>query len=165
MQRLVLDFLRTRPATPIAAWGLLVAGLAMAGWAASRHATLSAEFEQEKAAAAKLLAKVGQQPTRKPAATSTPEKDLLDVPWGDLFARLEATRPGNIAFLAIDADGRKRNLTLAAEARNAADMIAYLEALRGQGDFGSVVLSGHSVMQADDGSESVRFFVRLGWGV
>lgn len=165
MPVLELNFLRTRPPIPALAWLLLLAGIVLAFLAGSHYLRLMDDLARERALAGRLAPAAGPaKKTAQPARPEALEGDLLAVPWGDLFARLEASRPAGIAFLALEADGRKGALTLAAEARNAADMINYLETLRQQGGFRSVTLSGHSVTQAEDGQESLRFFARLGWG-
>ncbi|MDD4882594.1 MAG: hypothetical protein PHX10_13530 [Gallionellaceae bacterium] len=165
MQRLELDFLRTRPAIPAAAWLLLAAGIVMALLAGNRYLRVSDELALEKARAARLapMAKA-HKAAAQPARPEAVEGDLLAVPWSDLLGHLETTRPANIAFLSLAADGRKGVLTLTAEARNAAAMIDYLEALRQQGGFRSVTLTGHTLVQADNGIESLHFVARLRWG-
>ena len=119
----------------------------------------------EQAQAARSSQSARARAARSPVAAPGPVgAALLDVPWGELFGRLEQTRPAKIAFLSVQADAGKRSLALTAEAANAADMINYLEALRQKGGFQAVTLSDHSVMVADDGTESLQFTVRMGWG-
>lgn len=165
MRKMELDFLRTRPPIPAAAWLLLLAGIVLASLAGTRYLRVSDELARETALAAKVAPKTAtHKKTAPPARSGVTEGDLLAVSWGDLFARLEATRPADIAFLALSADGRKGAVTLTAEARNATDMINYLERLRQEGGFRSVSLAGHTVMQAEDGRESLHFLARLNWG-
>lgn len=164
MQRLELDFLRTRPAIPAAAWLLLAVGIALAALAGNRYLSVTDDLAREQARAARLAppaeaARKAVQPSR----TEPAEGDLLATPWAGLLARLETTRPANVALLGLTADGRKGTLILTAEARNAAAMVDYLEVLRQQGGFRSVTLTGHTTVQGEDGIEAVHFIVRLGW--
>ncbi|NTV95722.1 MAG: hypothetical protein HGA75_09935 [Thiobacillus sp.] len=166
MRKLELDFLQVRPPTPVLSWLLLAVGVLLSAMTFSRYLDVADELTEQQAQAAKLTKSApGRARTGQPVvAAAAPDNVLLGVPWGELFARLEETRPAKIAFLSVQADGRKRSLSLTAEAASAADMIDYLETLRRKGGFQAVTLSGHTVMVADDGSESLQFTTRMNWG-
>jgi hypothetical protein len=162
MASLELNFLRTRPQVPPLSWLLILVGVAMVGLAGNRYLVVSDDLAREKARGAgrnkpTLASRVKAEPA--PLRGDT----LLTVPWRDLFARLEAGRPASIAFMSLDADGRKGTLTLTAEARKPADMVDYLETLRQKGHFSAVTLNSHTVMEDEEGLESVHFVVRMGW--
>jgi hypothetical protein len=157
-----LDFLRTRPATPAVSWLLLAAGVAMAVLAGNRYLVLGDDLARAKAHAAGRPGQARVPAVPAPAAPG-PDAGLLALSWGELFARLEAGRPAGIAFLSLEADGRKGSLNLTAEARNEKAMLDYLAALRQPGGFRGVTLSGHSAMVAAGGGESLRFVVRMDW--
>lgn len=84
------------------------------------------------------------------------------VPWADLFVRLETNRPKRIALVALEADARKPEATLTAEARTAKDMLAYIEQLKGEAGFASVTLASHALQESDP-QQPLRFVLRLVW--
>lgn len=88
--------------------------------------------------------------------------EQLATPWSGLFVRLESSRPKRIALVALEADARKPEATLTAEARTAKDMLAYVEQLKGEAGFASVTLASHA-MQEGDPQRPLRFVVRLVW--
>lgn len=89
-------------------------------------------------------------------------REQLAVRWDDLFVRLEASHPKRIALVALEADARKPEATLTAEARSAKDMLAYIEQLKGEAGFASVTLASH-IVQEGDPQQPLRFVVRLVW--
>jgi Tfp pilus assembly protein PilN len=164
MADMELNFLRTRPPIPVLSWVLLGLGVTMAALAGNRYLKVSDDLAQAQVHGSGRHGQIiGRDKVARVSASTVPDNSLLTVPWGDLFARLEADRPANIAFLALDADGRKGTLTLTAEARKPADMIDYLAALRQKSGFHAVTLSGHTAMLEEDGRESLHFIVRMEW--
>lgn len=165
MRSLKLDFLHpiSRPGWP--AWLLLAAGLALAGW------TLWHERQLDQALAAETARQVGVAPApgrfaRTPAAkgqTGTlSAAEQLALPWSELFAKLEKVQSKRIALLALEADGRRTEATLTAEARDLKDMLAYIDSLKNEAGFSSVTLSSH-VLREEDPELPYRFVLRLGW--
>jgi hypothetical protein len=167
MQKPELDFLRETPRLPVAAWVLLAAGIALAATAAWRYLKTEQSLAGERAIAASLEA---ERPAKKPlrsamltqAAAGTADRAQLDLPWDTLFGRLEQSRPDGIALLSLEADGRKREASLTAEARRPGIMLDYVERLRSQPGLDAVVLSSHTV-RVEDPQEPLRFVVRLRW--
>ena len=168
MRRLKLDFLHPFPRPHWAAWLLLAAGLALAVWVG---------WQDQQVARALAVATAESPVPRTPAvprraARATPgdaqagaaesAQAQLATPWGELFARLESNRPGRIALLSMDADARKPDVTLTAEARSVKDMLAWIEQLKGEAGFHSVTLASHAVQDADP-ERPIRFVLRLGW--
>jgi Tfp pilus assembly protein PilN len=86
----------------------------------------------------------------------------LQLPWGKLLQSLEQTYPGHIALLSLEADERRNEATLTAEARNAEAMLAYLEVLKAPPGLKTVVLASHEIQEEDE-QRPLRFVVRLGW--
>lgn len=148
-----LDFLRTRPRPPPAAWLLLAVGLGLAALAGGRHAMLAEQRD--------LLVvpetSVGARPRPVTDGTTTPAR-----PWSALLDRLESGRPRQIALLSLHADASRGEARIGAVARTAADMLAWLDALRAAG-FGNASLTRHDV-QTEDALRPVRFEIRLAWG-
>lgn len=167
MRRLRLDFLHPFPRPHWAAWLLLAAGLALAAWAGW----------QDRQVGRALAAAVAEAPAVRPPPASrrgpsaaTGESQVaavssrahLATPWGGLLVRLENSRPKSIALLALEADARKPEATLTAEARTAKDMLAWVEQLKGEAGFGSVTLASHT-LQDNDPQRPIRFVLRLVW--
>lgn len=168
MRKPELDFLRETPRLPAAAWLLLAAGIVLGATAALRYLKAERSLAGERAIAASLdAARTAKKPVKAAvplqAASEAAGRTQLDLPWDALFVRLEQSRPGEIALLSLDADGRKREASLTAEARNPGVMLDYLERLRKQSGFNTVVLSSHAV-RAEAPQQPLRFMVRLRWG-
>jgi hypothetical protein len=167
MRPLELDFLRTKPATPLVAWLLLALGIALTLMVLSRYSDVKTGLADETALAAQYERDQRKKPskTRDAVAAVEPahaEQALLDKPWGEFFARLERTRPGTIAFLAIDADGRKGDAEITAEARTPGQMLDYVNGLQNQPGFSSVNLTSH-IIDDENPQRPVQFMLHLKW--
>lgn len=167
MRRLRLDFLHPSPRPHWAGWLLLAVGLGAAGWAGVRGEeaeralkTAIAEAPASTATAAPRTAGHARGNAADNAAAAA--RAQLDAPWGDLFVRLETARVARIALLSLEADARRPEATLMAEARTVKDMFGWIEKLKDESGFASVVLASHAV-QANDPQQPVRFVLRLRW--
>jgi Tfp pilus assembly protein PilN len=167
MRRFQIDFLRHQPATPWAAWLLLALGVILAGLAAARYAEVKDGLAQE----ATLARQHEREHRLKPARSKGPivqaeagqqDQTLLNKPWGDLFARLEQTRPDKVAFLALEADGRKAEAVITAESKTPTQMLDYVNSLRKQPEFTSVTLTSH-IIDDQNPQHPLQFVVRLKW--
>lgn len=167
MRALKLDFLHPLPRLHWASWVLLAAGLALAGWTGwqgeqARRALAEAVAAAPASVATAVPRRAAGRPASSEAGSTDAARAQLATPWGELFSRLEANRPARIALLALDADARKPDATLTAEARSVKDMLAWIELLKGEAGFRRVTLASHAV-QEDDPQRPVRFVVRLEW--
>lgn len=169
MRRIELDFLRRKPPVPALSWLLLALGLAAAFTAGWQHTVVQEDVRRESARAAQLAreSKAGRPrhiATARAAAVAADLSDqaLLGKPWGDLFLRLERSRPAKIAFLDLEADGRKSQIIVTAEAKTPAQMLDYLNELRKQPGFSGVTLTSH-VIDEENPQQPVLFVVRLDW--
>lgn len=86
----------------------------------------------------------------------------LNLPWRDLFDAMESATPGTIALLAVEPDAKKHTVKGTAEARTSDDMIGYLELLKKQPLFVSVLLTKHEINEQDP-NRPVRFQFEAGW--
>lgn len=167
MRTLRLDFLHPFPRPHWAAWGLLAAGLGLAAWVGWQGQQAQGALDAAVAAAPQQPA-VARRPVRATAgeeqSAARQAREQLAVPWGDLFVRLETHRPKAVALVALEADARKPEATLTAEARSAKDMLAYVEQLKGEAGFASVMLASHAVQEGDP-QRPLRFVLRLVWRV
>lgn len=164
MERLHLDLLRGAPRPPLAAWLLLAAGLGLASLVGWRYLETGRALAAEQEAAAGLQPAPAARPARATPRTAAAEtgRTQLDLPWGALFARLEHSRPAAIALVALEADGRKREAGLTAEARSPAAMLDYLARLRREPGLAEVTLVSHAVRE-DDPQRPLRFALRFTW--
>jgi hypothetical protein len=168
MRRLKLDFLHPFPRPHWAAWLLLAAGLGLAAWTGWQDQqvvrALAVAAAESPAPRTPPAARRAARATTDEAQTGAAEsaRAQLAAPWGELFGRLESNRPGGIALLSLDADARKPEATLAAEARSVKDMLAWIEQLKGEAGFPGVTLASHTVQDADP-QRPVRFVLRLAW--
>jgi Tfp pilus assembly protein PilN len=167
MRRLEIDFLRQKPATPGVSWLLLAVGLALASLAATRYAEVEAGLAHEQALARQYEREQRLKPAKGRAVLAQPEpghtdQALLGKPWGALFACLEQTRPDKVAFLALEADGRKSEVEITAEARTPGQMLDYVNTLKQQAEFAAVTLTSH-VIDDQNPQHPLQFVVRLKW--
>jgi hypothetical protein len=86
----------------------------------------------------------------------------LTLPWADLFDALEASSNNTVALLALEPDLSKRVLRITAEAKNKADMLAYVNRLNEDRRLLNVYLMDHQ-LQAQTPGEPVRFSVQASW--
>ncbi|MBI1283595.1 MAG: hypothetical protein GC183_04560 [Thiobacillus sp.] len=166
MRSLRLDFLHPLPRAHWAAWGLLAAGLGLAAWVGWQGQQVQRELDEAMAAAPRpTAAAVRRQGRSAPGDDQTAARQAraeLAAPWDGLFVRLEGNRSRHIALVALEADARKDEATLTAEARNAKDMLAYIERLKDEAGFTSVTLASHSLQEGDP-QQPLRFVLRLVW--
>lgn len=88
----------------------------------------------------------------------------LNLPWADLQEAVGAATPPAVALLALEPDPNKQLLRISAEAKNADDMIAYIEQLKQQEFFSGAALVRHEVNEQDP-NRPIRFLVEAQWGM
>ncbi len=105
------------------------------------------------------------------AAVAIPENQIrainaaigkLNLPWAELFAVFEASKPAAIALLSYEPDGRSRTLVVQAESRTLAHMVAFVERLRRVAMFEEALLVRHELRE-DDPNRPYRFVLKLRW--
>lgn len=165
MRRLTLDFQHPLPRPHWAGWLLLAAGMALAAWSGWQGAQTQTALDAAVAAAPR--APVAAAHTRPVAAVDEQSaarqaRAQLAIPWDALFVRLETNLPKRIALVALEADARKPDATLTAEAMSAQDMLAWVEQLKLEGGFASVTLVSHALQESDP-QQPLRFVLRLDW--
>lgn len=167
MRTLRLDFLHPHPGTPWLGWLLLCLGLLLAGWSAWYDSKLNAALAHESAEQKRIsMARKPSQAFGMSASSGrtglSATGEQLTLPWDRLFARLEEVKSKDVALLSIEADGRKTEATLTAEARRFDDMLAYVEALKNTAGFSSATIASHA-LQDENPYQPYRFVVRLEW--
>jgi Tfp pilus assembly protein PilN len=86
----------------------------------------------------------------------------LNLPWDNLFGAVEAARPEKVALLNLEPDGVRRSLRLVAEARDSADMLAFVDRLAARPELATVNLVKHEI-QEKDAQRPLRFQVDAQW--
>lgn len=169
MRGLGLDFAQPRPRAPWWAWLLLLAGVVAAVWGgmAYRQAEQAAGAARSEWAALQSVTrgapKVRRDPSRDAdAANRAAARQVLERPWGDFLTALQQARPDDIALLALEADARRGQFSLTAEAPDYPAMIAYYGTLRDTAGLREVVLAQHGYRE-DGQARPVRFVLRGRW--
>lgn len=86
----------------------------------------------------------------------------LNLPWRDLLDALEAATTANVALLSIDPDSKKQVVKGTAETKTSSEMISYIERLKRQSFFSSVVLTKHEINDRD-ANRPYRFQFEVHW--
>jgi Tfp pilus assembly protein PilN len=166
MRSLRLDFVHPLPRPHWAGLLLLAAGVALALWVGWQDRQVGTALAEAVAAAPAETRTTARRATRAAAGEQREAVESaqaqLQVPWGDLFVRLEANRPKRIALVALEADARKTEATVTAEAKSARDMLAWIDELKDKAGFASVTLASHTVRE-DDPQQPIRFVLRVEW--
>lgn len=167
MRSVKLDFLHPQPKAGLLAWLLLVAGLVLAGWTVWQDTQMNHKITAETVEQQKLgkTAMAGNAARTGAASNRSGEPmvgEQLSLPWSELFVKLESVKSKDIALVSLEADGRKTEALLTAEARNFDAMLAWIESLKNQAGFRTVTLSSHALKE-EDPQQPYRFVLRLGW--
>jgi Tfp pilus assembly protein PilN len=150
-----------------AAAALLCLGAALAGWQVAqlqRQRLHQAEVMRERQAAVTAVpAKGDTSPIPQAQVAAVNEAIMqLNLPWRALQDAVAAATPRGVALVALEPDPRKRVLKISAETRTGDEMIAYVEALKQQELFGSVLLTHHEINERDP-SRPLRFELEATW--
>jgi Tfp pilus assembly protein PilN len=86
----------------------------------------------------------------------------LNLPWQTLRDAIQAATSPSVALLSLEPNARKRSLRLTAEARDADEMVAYVEQLQRQPGFSSVALTRHEINDQDP-NHPIRFQIEAQW--
>lgn len=86
----------------------------------------------------------------------------LNLPWSEVFDALEEATPATIGLLSVEPDAKKHLIKGMAEAKSSGEMIAYIELLKKQSFFDSVVLTKHEINE-QDANKPLRFLFEAKW--
>lgn len=173
MRALELDFRREVRQARWAGVAVLVVGLAGAIVAGAEYSQLTEEFAQAEASVRQSGASARRQTAAIPPSGDLQKVTLeikragevayaLKLPWNDLFASVEAANTPNVALLSIESDTGKRQVKLAAEAKDLESMLDYLRFLGTQRKLANVYLQSHQLQQQDP-QHPVRFVLGADW--
>lgn len=157
---------------PLALAGVVVGAMLCAGAAWSGYRAL----QQSRAADARQMRALQASHPAMPASAMRkvviPEAQAravngaimqLNLPWRELQQAVAGSVPPGIALLALEPDPRKQVLKITAEAKNADDMIAYIEQLKQQEFFAGAALARHEIVDTDP-NRPLRFQAEVQWG-
>ncbi|HYP31554.1 MAG TPA: hypothetical protein VES00_06795 [Burkholderiaceae bacterium] len=170
---ILVDFAPGARRGPRVGGALLAAGVALLGLVLWQGGRLVAERGAAQAALRDMV------PDRTHASSATPTKadpkqlalarttrqvaSTLNTPWAGLLGSLGSTARKDVALLGVEPSVAKRSVRLTAEARDEAEMLAWLAALQHDPRLSSVVLVSHQV-QAQAPGTPIRFQVQAQWG-
>jgi Tfp pilus assembly protein PilN len=167
-----LDFCAHSSRPGLRSWLIFALGLVAAGWVLLAWQEAAAARSKAETHLASLQDKPAAQKVVKPksadvAALNRQRGDAaarsqLNLPWTRLLAALQDSRPPEIAFLNLEADGRRGDFTLAALAKNQVAMLDYFHALQASPGFAQVGLSRHELREVE-GAQVVYFSLGGGW--
>lgn len=86
----------------------------------------------------------------------------LNVPWGDFFEALQSVATPHVTLLAIEPEAATFTMKGTGEAAGPEGMVQYIEDLRQNGFFRSVVLTHHEI-NASDTNMPIRFRFDATW--
>lgn len=160
---------RTHPAVlaaGAAGAALLLAGVVLGMQAAQQQAARDEALRaQQRKQAAAVRAPMRQPETAIPEAQAAAVNAAvlqLNLPWRQLQDAVAAANSPAVALLALDPDPRKQALKITAEAKNADDMVGYIEQLKQQEFFSSAALLRHETNDQDP-NRPLRFQVEVQW--
>jgi hypothetical protein len=172
MNRIELDFITPGARPGALSWLLLALGLlafavAALAWRAADADARTAESRLAGLSAAPV-AKAAKTSLRADAAALARQRGedharrALALPWAALLTTLQASRPDDIALLELDADGRRGDFLLTAEAKSHQAMLAYYQLLQAEAGLRAVSLTRHELHEID-GVQGVNFSLRGEW--
>jgi len=172
MNRIELDFIAPGARPGALSWmllalGLLAFGIAALAWRATDADMREAASQLDRLRAAPVAKAV--KPSLRVDATAqarqrgeTNTRRALGLPWTTLLTTLQDTLPDDIALLELDADGRRGDFLLTAEAKDYQAMLEYYQMLQAEPGLRAVSLTRHELHEID-GVQGVNFSLRGDW--
>lgn len=178
MKQIAIDFAprrlrRTLYQTRALTWLFVLVGLVMCIAAGLTTRTLLDQIDAQEAALRRVHAKLNERSDNKPVVTKVVISDAqasavnaaiaqLNLPWRDVFDAMESATPKTIALLTLEPDAKRNLIKGMAEAKTSDDMIAYIEQLKKQDFFTSVLLTKHEINEQDP-NKPLRFQFEAQW--
>lgn len=174
MRPLDLDFQPRRSASA-GGWLLLLIGALCAGFAFLTERQLDDETRVHEATVRSIertlpgaaRAPLSAAESRAEAAVLADMRRVvaqLNLPWNGLFDTLESVAVGDIALLTLTPDARKRQIRIAAEARNLEAMLEFHRRLEADARMRDVALVSHEI-ETQVAERPVRFNLTANWMV
>lgn len=108
-----------------------------------------------------IVPSYGALPTRQVESVNQAIRQL-NLPWREVWNVFEAVTPASIALLALEPDSKKQIAHVTAEAKTADEMVAYVERLKAEPFFDSVVVTRHEINEQDL-NKPLRFQLDAHW--
>lgn len=136
--------------------------MAAAGWSARSaylaQLVVTEEIEQRRS--------VAQRPSRTidPGTVTAVNQAIrqLNLPWKNLLATVEEAARDRVALLSLEPEASQRLLRLSGEARNADEMIDFVERVGKTGFLSQATLLRHEINESDR-NRPFRFVVEAKW--
>lgn len=150
------------------ALGVLAMAFSVAQFTQTRTQLARADAELREVAA-KIEQRRGSPPTRN--AVAIPEDKIrainaaitkLNLPWSEVFAALESSKPNTVALLSLQPEGKNRTLLVEAESKTPEHMLAFVKRLRAEPMFEDAFLTKHELREQDP-NRPYRFALELRW--
>lgn len=166
MQRLDLDFCRSKSAPRWIAPVLLLVAFAFAGDVGFSFVKTKNQIRKDEAALAKLEprnARPGRPAPAEEVAAARETMQRLATPWDKLFVALESAASDKVALLAIEPDPKAGSVTISGDSQDYLSVLTYVLNLSRAEVLTQVQLTRHEVKQGDP-QKTVAFSVSAGWG-
>lgn len=172
LRPLSIDFGAGRP--PPSRWGVALLGAGLVAGAAAALDYLAAADELARLAQRELSLERRAGRASAPAGTTAAATQAAEAarqlkrPWDALLRDLERAlgdaeaAGGGVALLSVEPDAAQRQLRITGEARQLADILAFVGRLEGAPSLQRPTLAGHRARQSD-GVPVVEFSVVAGW--
>ena len=146
---------------------LLCAGAALTGWKLveqQREREHELRHRQERAAVLSAAPKAVSKTAIPEAQAASVNGAImqLNLPWRALQDAVASATPRTVALVALEPDPRKKTLKITAETKTSDDMVSYVEELKQQELFSSVVLTRHEINE-QDANRPLRFQLEAVW--
>lgn len=178
MSEIRIDFappsLRRRIASAsILTWLIMITGISLSASAAWSIYGLIESYETQAMTTSRLQSKLSRRSLPAPVVEKVTIPELqaiavnhaiaqLNLPWRDVLDAIEAATPKTIALLALEPDAKRNLIKGSAEAKSSSEMIAYIEELKHQAFFVSVILNKHEINERDP-NKPLRFQFEVQW--
>jgi Tfp pilus assembly protein PilN len=167
--RIFLDFVRRWAAPDWRHWtalgiGLLLTTVAVGGWAyeSSNRRQLEVQLAQRQAEIDRLKPQPVVLPADVSADAATAAAHALGTQWDGLYVALESCDSPGVVLLSLDAQAKKGQLNIDAEAKNLPAMITYFRALQKLPMLTKVTLYAHHTDKRD-AEQPIRFRIGASW--
>ena len=163
MQRLELDFVRSRRGSRRAGYVLLALAVAVTGDMAFRFAALKTSVENAEQVVARSTPRRGSpQVGADELALARDTLSRLALPWTRLFGALEGAASEDVALLAIEPDPKSGTVTISGDSKDYLAALGYVLNLSQADTLSHVQLVRHEVKK-NDPQHAVSFQISAAW--
>jgi len=171
MRALAIDFVKRSRVTPLGVVALAAAVLVAAGLLVHERELANEETELEMSLASARRA-IDRERTARPLVPAAQLADeiaranavirQLGLPWGELFADVEAAITADVTLLAVEPDAENRKIRIAGEAKHFPALVAYINRLEERDVLADVYLASHE-LRSGNAKRPVAFTIQATW--